>query len=83
MITTKVTNIDGRYHCRILKDGNVENEMACKLKEDIGYCFRYLLRMYDKCGGTSIMADKSRHRGKNLLAKGKIWHPSQIPVKRR
>lgn len=82
-ITTKMTTINGRHHCRILKDGIVEDEMACKLKEDIGYCFRYLLRMYDKCGGTSIMADKSRHRGKNNSAKGRIWYPSQISSRKK
>jgi len=80
-ITTKVTTINERYHCRILDGNKVLNEMACKLKQDIGYCMTYMLRMHDKCGGTSMMADKSRHRGKNYSAKGKIWYPSQIPVK--
>ncbi len=82
-IDTKVTKINERYHCRLIrtKDGSVTCEMACALKEDIGYCFRWMLRMYDKCGGTSLMADASRHRGKNQTAKGKIWYPSQIPVK--
>lgn len=81
-LTTKVTTIDGRYHCRLIrvKDDSVASEMACKLKEDIGYCIRYMMRMYDKCGGTSLMADASRHRGKNQTAKGKIWYPSQIPI---
>lgn len=85
-IETKVTKINGRYHCRIIstKDGSVSWEMACRLKEDVGYCFRYILRMYDKCGGASLMADASRHRGKPLgVPKGKIWYPSQIPVKER
>lgn len=77
---TKVTSIDGRYHCRLILEGRVVNEMACRLKEDIGYCFRYMLRMYHKCGGDSDMADASRHRGKNQEAKGKVWYPSQIPV---
>ena len=82
-LTTKVTSINGRYHCRLLRGESVVDEMACKLKEDIGYCIRYMLRMYDKCGGTSLMADASRHRGKNQIAKGKIWYPSQIPVKEK
>jgi len=82
-ITTKVTTINGRYHCRLIrtKDDSVAWEMACALKEDIGFCIVYMMRMYDKTGGTSIMADKSRHRGKNNSTKGKIWYPSQIPVK--
>lgn len=82
-LITKVTTINGLHHCRLVKDGKPVDEMACKLKEDIGYCIRYMLRMYDKCGGTSSMADVSRHRGKNLTAKGKVWYPSQMPVKEK
>lgn len=88
-LSTKVTNINGRHHCRLIKDGKVVDEMACKLKEDIGFCFRSMLRMYDKCGGTSLMADASRHRRdaeggwKNTEPLGKVWYPSQIPVKER
>lgn len=80
-LDTKVTKIGERYHCRLLKNGDVKDEMACALKEDIGFCIRYMMRMHDKCGGTSLMADASRHRGKNQTAKGKIWYPSQIPVR--
>jgi hypothetical protein len=83
LLTTKVTAINGRYHCRLLRDGKVYDEMACVEKEDIGYCMREMLRWYDKCGGTSRMADASRHRGKNLTAKGKIWYRSQMPVKEK
>jgi len=39
------------------------------------------MRIYDKMGGDSLMADASRHRGKNTVPVGKIWYPSQIPVK--
>ena len=80
-LTTKVTNINGRYHCRLLKGDKVLSEMACVEQADIGFCMTYLLRWHDKLGGTSQMADKSRHRGKNDMAKGKIWYPSQIPIK--
>lgn len=80
-LTTKVTAINGRYHVRLLKLGKVVDEMACREKGDISFCIRYMLRMYDKCGGASKMADASRHRGKNQTAKGKIWYPSQVPVK--
>jgi len=82
-LTTKVTPINGRYHCRLLKGDKVLGEMACVLKQDIGFCMSYLLRWHDKLGGGSKMADKSRHRGKNGTAKGKIWYPSQIPVKEK
>ena len=86
---TKVTIINGRFHCRLLWNGDeVLNEMACALKQDVGYCIKYMLRMYDKLGGVSMMADASRHRQKGesaqqSLPKGKVWYPSQMPVKRR
>jgi len=89
-LITKVTTINGRFHCRVIKEftQKIENEMACALKEDIGYCMKYMLRMYDKCGGMSPMADTSRHRQKGTdrrepQPKGKVWYPSQIPVKER
>jgi hypothetical protein len=81
-LETKVTTINSRHHCRLLRGETVLNEMACELKEDIGFCIRYMMRMHDKCGGTSLMADASRHRGKNQTAKGKIWHQNQLPVKK-
>ena len=80
-LSTKVTTINNIYHCRLLKDGRALDEMACKLKEDIGYCIRYMLRIHNKLGGTSSMADASRHRGKNIEPKGKIWYSNQLPVK--
>jgi len=89
ILTTKVTTINGRFHCRIIDKATqrVKNEMACESRQDVGYCMRYMLRMYDKCGGVSLMADASRHRRdaedgwKNTEPKGKIWYPNQIPVK--
>lgn len=81
LLTTKVTTIDGKHHCRLIhKERGIIDEMACQLKEDIGFCCREMLRWYDKCGGASKMADASRHRGKNHIPKGKIWYRSQIPI---
>ena len=82
-VTSRVTRIDDRYHCSLMENGKVVDEMACRLKQDTGYCIKYMLRMYDKCGGTSKMADKSRHRKPLPKPQGKIWYPSQIPVKKR
>lgn len=82
VLTTKVTTINGRYHCRLIhKERGVVDEMACREKVDIKYCIQYMMRMYDKCGGTSKMADRSRHRTALPTPKGKIWYPSQIPIK--
>ena len=66
LLSTKVTYINGKYYCRLLKDGEVHSEMVCKHKEDVGLCLKEMLRWYDKCGFPySRMADASRHRGKN------------------
>jgi len=83
LLTTKVTKINGRYHCRILEGDKVHDEMACELKEDIGFCIRSMLRMYDKCGGNSKMASASRMRGKNLSPRGKVWYRSQLPITKK
>ena len=86
-IFTKVTTINSRYHCRVIrtKDDEVLWEMACAEKQDISFCIRWMLRMYDKCGGTSLMADNSRHRPArkprgtvSYIPKGKIWYPNQL-----
>jgi hypothetical protein len=45
--------------------------MACKKKQDIGYCTQEMLRWYDKMGGVSPMAEASRNRQKNLTPIGK------------
>lgn len=80
-LTTKVTAINNIFHCRVYNGEKVIVEMACKIKQDIGYCFRYMLRMIDKCGSSSNMADASRHRGRIQEPVGKIWYPSQLPIK--
>lgn len=53
--------------------------MACKLKIDVGFCCKYMLRWYDKLGGESKMAWASRHRQKTiLLPAGKIWYEKDL-----
>lgn len=78
-LRTKVTNINGRFHVRLLENDLLINEMACKKKIDIGYCCKYMLRWYDKLGGESKMASASRDRQKILLMPaGKIWHEKDL-----
>lgn len=77
-LETKTTCINGIHHCRLIKDGVVIDEMACKEKEDVSFCFRYMFRMYDKTYGDSPMADASRHRGKNHEPKGVIRYPATL-----
>ena len=75
-LITKVTNINGNFHCRLYRYDKVYSEMACKFKEDIRLCFHKMLRWYDKMGNSpySKMADASRNRMKNYeKPAGKIW----------
>lgn len=75
-LTTKVTNINGVYHCRLLRFEKVHTEMGCNHTVDIRICFREMLRWYDKLGYSpySKMADAARHRGKNAdKPVGRMW----------
>lgn len=57
-----VTNINGRYHVRVLLNGSVNQEAVCMSKADIGYTARSLLRWEDKCGNISEFASAARDR---------------------
>lgn len=78
-LTTKVTKIENRWHCRLMKGDVVFDEMACYKQTDIGYCFKEMLRWYDKMGWTdSPMASASRDRQKLNSPEGKILHSSHF-----
>jgi hypothetical protein len=57
-----VRNINGKYHCRVLVNGTVNQEAVCESKRDIGYTCRSLLRWEDKCGNWSKFASAARER---------------------
>ena len=83
----KVTRIKNRWHARLLLNGHVHSEMACALREDIGHICRTLLRWYDKCGGVSIYAHKSRERLNTKETNfgrpvGKVWDTGDFLTKR-
>ena len=59
-----VRNINGNYHCRVLVNGELNQEAVCLSKRDIGYTCRSLLRWEDKCGNISKYADAARFRNK-------------------
>ena len=69
----KVTKIKDRWHASLIKDGKVIDEMACALKEDIGWISREMLRWYDKLGGISKFASAARHR-QTAGSKGQVWN---------
>jgi hypothetical protein len=60
-----VRNINGNYHCRVLVNGELNQEAVCYTKRDIGYTCRNLLRWEDKCGNISEFASASRRRLNN------------------
>jgi hypothetical protein len=57
-----VRNINGNYHCRVLVNGELNQEAVCYDKSDIGYTCRNLLRWEDKCGNWSKFASAARER---------------------
>lgn len=73
----KVTRIGTRWHARMLVGGVVRDEMACQLREDIGWICREMLRWYQKMGGASIFAAAARKR-QISGAKGRVWWQGQL-----
>jgi hypothetical protein len=61
-LSTKMTFINGWYHCRLFNKGELHQELRCSDKRDVGYAFRYMMRWYDKMGGVSKWAMKARER---------------------
>ena len=61
--TTKVTFLKGvGWGCRVFVNGELNQETVVKHKDEIGPAIQGMLRMEDKCGNLSDMADRSRHR---------------------
>jgi hypothetical protein len=65
-LETKVTNLGDKIGIRLIdkRDGKILDETSVKTKAEIQPAIKELLRMHDKMGGTSKMADASRHRNK-------------------
>ena len=82
-LSTKSTRIDNSWHCRLLREKEVLAEMSCEDKRDISYCFREMLRWYDKLGGSSKMASASRHRQKGGHPKGVIKRFNAVELCRK
>jgi len=59
----KVTRMPGLgYGVRVFVNGKLSSECIADCREMVGPTIRDLLRMEDKCGNISKMADRSRHR---------------------
>jgi len=69
----KVTKIGNEWHARLFnEEGIVIDEYACKLKEDIGWICREMLRWQDKMGNTNDQTQFARIR-QVLAPTGKVW----------
>lgn len=86
-LVTKVTHINGRYHCRLIdtRSAVVVDEMACINKADTGYCCAEMLRWHDKLGGQSRMAHQARWRmsEKRRTATGKVLYKGEIEAEKK
>ena len=58
----RVTRIKNDWHSRLFVDGLLVDEMSCKLKEDIGWCCRTMLRWADKMGRCNAHTESARRR---------------------
>ena len=77
----KVTRIGNRWHARLLEGTKIWDEMACQVRQDIGYLCRQMLRWYDKTGGVEEYASKARarmYKPDNKSPVGKIWWKKDI-----
>lgn len=84
-LDTHVTRIGNRFHARLvdIRKGKHVDEMACELREDIGYICYQMLRWHCKLGGTSPMATAARQRQKYKAPTGKIWWSAQLRSEQR
>ena len=57
-----VRNINGKFHCRVLVNGQVNQEAVVDSRREIGKACREMLRWEDKCGNISEFASAARHR---------------------
>lgn len=48
---TKVTSINGWFHCRLFVNGKLFHEMACERRDDIGSLCRQMMYDADKYSG--------------------------------
>jgi hypothetical protein len=59
----RVRRIGSGWNCRVLTNGQVNQEMRVDARADIGRACREMLRWEDKCGNVSAFASAARARG--------------------
>ena len=75
----KVTKIGKRWHARLINNGVILDEMACALKEDIGWICREMLRWQDKLGNSNDWTSSARKR-QTSQSIGKVWFRKSLIV---
>ena len=61
-LDVKVTRLGDGWGIRLFDDGKLHSEAKVFNRVDIGSACRYLMRWYDKLGGTSARASRTRKR---------------------
>jgi hypothetical protein len=67
----KVTFLGKGWGIRVFLNGKINQESFVKHKDEISAEIQRMLRMEDKCGNYSKMADRSRHRKWEKMNKDK------------
>lgn len=85
----KVTKIKDKWHARLFFNNMVIDEMACNVRQDIGYICQQMMRTADKMGGDAY-TDATRHRRgiksenytENMQPVGSIWYSQQLELQK-
>ncbi len=83
----KVTKIHAKWHARLSFDDAVIDEMACDIRQDIGYICQEMMRWADKVGGDKYTSS-TRHRRdskaenyiENQKPVGNIWYANELVI---
>lgn len=73
----KVTKIGSKFHSRLFIEDKLFDEMACILKEDIGWISREMLRLADKYGYSNNHTSSARQRQKSA-PQGKVYYRKSL-----
>lgn len=76
----KVTRIKNRWHARLKEGEIILDEMACSLKQDIGWICREMLRWQDKTGNSNEWTSSARRRQISPPI-GKVWYQKALNLK--
>jgi hypothetical protein len=83
----KVTKINDKWHARLSFLDSVIDEMACNVRQDIGYICQEMMRWADKLGGDAYTNATRHRRGakeenyiENSKPVGTIWYATELEI---